>query len=171
MGEDVRRELFEIVGRDIITSMKERPRLERRKEEHERSRARALSDPRIVACIPGEVDERLLERRRHGHEMAGGCADIEELSAAHARLSGREFKRQVRIGIEHGELALSIDGLHAELKKEAIELRRRERIGAREIERVLRRDDEEEGIEWMRAIVDGDLFFGHRLKHRGLNLG
>jgi hypothetical protein len=61
--------------------------------------------------------------------------------------------------------------LHDQLEEEAVELRRGQRVGAREVERVLRRDHEEELVERVAGVVDGDLLLAHGLEHRGLHLG
>ncbi len=56
------------------------------------------------------------------------------------------------------------------LQEEAVELRLGERERAFELDRVLRRHDEEGLRQHSRDTVDGDLPFGHRLEERRLRL-
>ncbi len=53
-------------------------------------------------------------------------------------------------------------------QQEAVELRVRQGVGARQVDRVLGGDDEERGRQRMRGAVDRDLVFGHRLQQCAL---
>jgi hypothetical protein len=64
----------------------------------------------------------------------------------------------------------SIGITHAHAQHETVELRIGQWIGAGEIHRVLRRDDEERRRKPMRDAVDGDLFLGHRFEQCALRL-
>ncbi len=103
--------------------------------------------------------------------MAHRLARFEDLGARHPRHAARVLEAGRRILVQHLELRRALDVRHDQLEQEAVELRRRQRIGPGEVERVLGGDDEEEVVQAMGVVVDGDLLFGHRLQHRGLHLG
>ena len=57
---------------------------------------------------------------------------------------------------------------HQELKEKSVELRFGQRIGAFELDRILRRQNHEWRLENMRFAEHGHLLFFHRFEHRGL---
>ena len=112
---------------------------------------------------------------RIGSAMCTPCLIARRAASRSARdTRGRpELMSQARPRIlaQHVELGRALDVLHLELEQEAIELRRRQRIRAGDVERVLRGDHEEQLVERVRLVVDRDLLLGHRLEHRRLHLG
>ena len=60
---------------------------------------------------------------------------------------------------------------HHDLEQKAIHLRLGQRIGALELDRILRRQHEERRVERIGGAEDRDLPLLHRLEHGGLGLG
>jgi len=69
---------------------------------------------------------------------------------------------------ENGHLFLGLDVAKAELQREAVHLRFRQRVGAAELHGVLRGDHEERIVQAVRGAVHGDLPLAHRLQQRRL---
>ena len=61
--------------------------------------------------------------------------------------------------------------VHHDVEHEAIELRFGQRIGAFQLDRVLRREDQERPLERVLAAAGGDVVLLHRLEQRRLRLG
>jgi hypothetical protein len=74
------------------------------------------------------------------------------------------------VGAQHGDLVLVGRVADHDADEEAVDLRLRERVGALEIDGVLRGEDHE-GVGQLEAIaLDGDLALLHRLEQRRLGL-
>ena len=69
---------------------------------------------------------------------------------------------------EQGAFGLGIGIAQRETQQEAVQLRIRQREGARQVHRVLGGDDEERIGQSMGAAVQGHLLLGHRLQQRAL---
>ncbi len=95
--------------------------------------------------------------------------------AAHGvEFAGRELRRHLgdelaTVGARKQRALRILPGIaQREAQQEAVELRIRQRIRAREIDRVLRGDDEERRGQGAGDAVDGHLVLGHRLQQRAL---
>ena len=71
---------------------------------------------------------------------------------------------------EQRAFGVAIGIVQSDAQHETVELRIGQRIRAGEIERILRRHDEERRSEFVRDAVGGDLLFGHRFEQRALRL-
>ena len=72
--------------------------------------------------------------------------------------------------VEDRDLGVAVGVADAQPQQEAVELRLGQRIGALELDRVLRRDHHERARQLVRLRVDTDLTFLHRLEQRRLRL-
>jgi len=83
---------------------------------------------------------------------------------------GAQRGRVDAVGAKHERLLASARVPHDHAHEEAVDLRLRKRVGAFEVDRVLRRQDEE-GERKLEAIAfDRDLTLLHGLEERGLRL-
>ena len=69
---------------------------------------------------------------------------------------------------EHLDLGVGVHVAEREAHREAVHLRFRQRIGAAELHRVLRRDHEEQLVHRVRAAFHRHLALGHHLEQRRL---
>ena len=102
---------------------------------------------------------------------------------AQRRVLGGEQRRRVGDGLERRDaVAVLVRGQHVRLARgrrvaerqahgEAVDLRLGQRVGALELDRVLRREHDERPGELVRVDVDGDPALLHALEQAGLRLG
>jgi hypothetical protein len=76
-----------------------------------------------------------------------------------------------RVGLQHGQLGGLDRVADRHPRHEAVALGLGQGVGALHLDRVLRRDDHEGGVELVRRVVDGHLPLLHALQQRRLGLG
>ena len=103
----------------------------------------------------------------HRRDRVGGRRDVgrrrDRLELVDADVAGA-------LRLEDRDLGVAARVADPQAHQEPVELRLGQRIGALELDRVLRRDHEERARERVRVRVDGDLPLLHRLEQRRLRL-
>src|SRR5262249_47282007 len=155
VGEDALRQGAHVLRRNEVTAKSQRARLKRRQKQNEGSGRGALEDARVAPRFRGDVHQAFANLLRNIDLVLDARARLEELGPTHARQLAPSTCAPFLVGSEHIEFRLARDVRHADLEEKAIELRTRKREGTGDVERVLRRDDEEKIIEPVGLIVDG----------------
>ena len=157
-----------VVGQDVVAAVEHRERARGVAHLLDRAGARAHRELGVVARRPRERDHvgahRQLETDRRDR--------VAELGQR--RPVGERLLRQGafgRLGLQDPELLAFVRVAELDAEQEAVELRLGQRERALELDRVLRREDEERVGERVGLAVDGHLALLHRLEQRRLRLG
>ena len=134
--------------------------------------ARGDRPMRICACAAAGREQRLhvVDQRRAGEYIRAGGAQFQDLRRRRGRATACPITLAAVGRAEHRALGVAVRITQAHAQHEAVQLRIGQRIGAGEVERVLRRHHEERRRQPVRDAVHGDLMLGHRLEQRALRL-
>ena len=122
-----------------------------------------------MGATRGKQRLHVFDQRGTRKHRGAGVAQFDDLLRREARR--QRFEHATPIGrAEHRALGIAIRIAEAHAQHEAVELRIGQRIGAGEVERILRRDHEERRWQSMGDAVDRHLFLGHRFEQRALRL-
>ena len=159
-----------VLGNDVVAAAQQRVALGSTHQRNRRAGARAEREIRRIArggADGGDIGAHLgrgigaLHLLLHGEHVLRGADGGERL---HGRGRAAVAREDVHL-VLHGRIA---DG---NAHEEAVHLRLRQRIGAYEIDRILRGEHHERAGERIGDAVDGDLPLLHDLKQRALRLG
>jgi hypothetical protein len=161
-------QLFDVLRRDVVTVVQERPGACRLLEREAAANRGADSNGVELARGADEIDDPPLEQ----------LVDVDGLDRV---LQSRDLlQRDRRLDVlermaapllaDDSDLFLGVGVAERGLQEEAVELSLREREGALQLDRVLRRQDEEGLRQDACDAVDGDLPLGHSLEERRLRL-
>jgi hypothetical protein len=160
------RQALHVVRPHVVAAVDRRVRARRAEQRERRARAGAEVERVVLArraTEPDDVARDLVldvhrgERGREAHEL-GGVHDGRQ------RVEGRALLEAP----QHLDLAILGRIADLEAHEEAVELRLRQRERALELDRVLRREDDERRRQPARVALDGDRALLHRLEQRRL---
>ena len=153
MAQHRQRERLDVGDRDVIAAVNERARLARENERLRRAQAGAPLDPLVherVAALAART-RRVDQPHRVARDLLGDdhlphqLLNLQDLGAGQHPL--RRLGRHAGRLRDDAHLFVLGQVLHHDVEHEAIELRLGQRIGAFELDRVLRREDEERPLE------------------------
>jgi hypothetical protein len=160
---------LDVVGGDEVASGEHGPAARQLQQRQRAARARAHGDSRALAGRGDEVDDVEADRLRYVHVLdrvlhGAQLGRIDHGPELDLVLPSLEPARE-QVGLV---LAGRIADRHAQ--QEAVELRLGERVRPLELDRVLRREDEERPLERPRRPLGRHLVLLHRLEERRLRL-
>ena len=176
MAEDRLGERLDVLHRHVMAAVQQRARLGADHQRVRRAQAGAPLHPLLdevelgAAARPRAVGQ----PHRVAHHFLGDqhlphvILDLQDVGAAqHARRLRPPGARRIR---HHLHFIVFREIGHDDVEQEAIELRFGQRIGAFELDRVLRGQHEERPLELIGPARGGDVILLHRLEQRGLRL-
>ena len=171
MPQHRRRHALHVVGQQVIAAVARGGGLGELHQMNRGARAGAQRQGGPLAAAPRDRRDVADERRLDADARRFLPRGEQLLRSNDVRLDGAR-RRAVHPGLmTHQDFfvaALRVRILDADLRRESIELRFRQRIRALELDGVLRRDHREQPRQRLGRAVDRDLAFLHRLEERGL---
>src|SRR3954452_15440763 len=168
MREHDRGERLDVVDEGVVAAAQQRARLRRAQEQQAGARARAELDAGVLARAPEQRDD--VRAPRVGREHTpGGVLHGQHLGRRRYRLDLADAVAAL-VRAEHRDLAGGRRVAERQARHEAVDLRLGQRVGALELDRVLRREHEERPRELVGVDVDRDAALLHALEQAGLGL-
>lgn len=167
MGQHGQGDRGHVVGQDEHPAGQERPRLAGAIEGDAGPRARPEAQVGVHPRGPDQTHDVAADVLAHGDD-AGGCLEQAELVGPDHRRHPLDRVRSLLVEGRDPQLGLLGRVADPDLDEEAIELRLRQGERPLELDRVLRRQDEERVRQPVGLPVDGNLVLLHRFEQRRL---
>ena len=164
------RHCLDIVGRHEIATAHCRLRPGKPQQGKAASRRCTQRDPPVLPCRPRNVDDVFLDRWVDIHVFERGLHSQEFIPCRHL-WHMRLVHAPPAASRQDLSLLLAAGIADRNPHDESVELRLGQRVGAFEIDRVLRGDDQKRHAQRVGGTLHSDLSLLHRFEQRGLGLG
>ena len=166
MRGNPREHRLHVLGQHIAATCEQRAGARGSEQGQTRARTEADADIRVRAA-GGEQRLHVIDQGGTRQHCGDGSAQGGDLRCIQTRLQLRDQRAAIGRG-KQGAFGIAIRIFQTKAQHEAIQLRIRQWIGARQFHRILRGDDEKRRRQRMRGAIGGNLLFGHRLEQGAL---